>query len=119
MEKSDIAIHVDECGKKAQYHADGNRAGYHPDIVPQWMQAKMLAEIAYQLAVMNERNALEDERLVDRVEGQSLIITALENRLDKLEPKVIPGSCMASSPSRPNFYCGLPMGHGGPHGDCR
>ena len=92
MEKQAIAETVQKCGEYA--YAAGEAAEVTLSLENdnairgrqvQWMQAKMLGEIAYQLAMLNERVALEDQRLQDQVTGQSLMITALEVRVDKLD----------------------------------
>jgi hypothetical protein len=115
MDIKSIAATVQKCGSEAQDVV--TRSALYDDwrerrtLAASWMQAKMLGEIAYQLAVMNDRNALEDERLHDRVTGISAMLTTLEGRVDRLEPPIkSPDWCGAVSPDRKGF-CGLPKNH--------
>lgn len=63
MEKEYIVDQVKKCGNMAQESAEAARklddagvdATKYLILSVGWMQAKMLGEIAYQLAVMNER----------------------------------------------------------------
>jgi len=84
MEKEQIAETVQECGERAESH--------------QWMQAKMLGEIAYQLAVMNERET-------GHVKPYCLECIALE----------LAGSPIAPAGSFVNVPCMFPPGHLGDH----
>lgn len=122
MEKSELAEIIKRAigeAKRAELGgyeiAPGTNAPPRPDIAMQISHIAMLGEIAYQLAVMNERNALEDERLGDRVEGISLSVTAIEGRLDKLEPPRTICAAERVGPFRQEL-CGLEKGHSGLHG---
>lgn len=99
MEKQAIAETVQKCGEYA--YAAGEAAEVTLSLENdnairgrqvQWLQAKMLSEIAYQLAVLNERNALADATPVGRVAW-----------------------CGAVSDDRKHL-CGLNQGHEGKHG---
>jgi hypothetical protein len=122
MDKEKLAETVEKCGSEAQDAVD--REALFDDrrerrtLAAQWMQAKMLGEIAYQLAVMNERFAPEDERLQDQVTGQSLMITAIEERMDKIDRQARVPWCGAVSDDRTCGLktCGLNKGHEGKHG---
>ena len=124
MDKEQIAETVKKCGEKAQAIAEAATARIEAGLdydagdsrAAQWMQAKMLGEIACQLAVLNERAALEGVRLENRIAGHATMLLDLEQRVDRLKPKPpVPSMCGAVSEDRKGL-CGLKKEHDGKHG---
>lgn len=120
MEKEQIESAVKAFGLEAS-----SRLGDDNGVAAAFAQAQMLGEIAYQLAVMNERNALEDKRLEERVTAYSNLITTVEekcDRLDKSRWSTKDGKCLALKTNGADgrhseiLVCGLPDGHEGKHG---
>lgn len=108
MEKEHIAEMVKRAGEAAQ-NSDSK------EFQTSLMQVKMLGEIAYQLAVMNERAAQEKESLRDRVEGHSVMIEAIEKQLPPVKSPEICGKYLGVDSSTGYMICGFLKGHDGPH----